>query len=280
MKNILTKQNFIVLIVLLFLSVTSYLFLPEGIDWKSTYRPATIALLQGKSPYSVDIYYAAPWGIIPLIPFSILSPRIGRALLFVIGLVVYLITAYKLGGKKIAVTAFLFSPPVIHCLYNSNIEWLPVLGFILPPQIGLFFVSIKPQVGIGISVFWLIEAWNKGGVKEVIRVFTPITVALFVSFLLYGFWPLRFQSTLILTQGYNASIWPLGIPLGLYLLIKSIKLNNPFPAMASSPFFSPYALLHTYSGTLISVIKSTKLTLIFSIVLWLIVVYQAISIYH
>lgn len=279
MRNTFQLRFLLIGIGLILLIVCAYEFLPVGVDWDLTYRPATLALLQGHSPFSVDVYYAVPWAVIPLIPFALLPIKLGRAVLFIVGIVVFLFTAIKLGGKKVAVTAFLCSPPVIHCLYNSNIEWMPILGFILPPQIGLFFVATKPQIGVGIALYWVYDSWKTGGIWEVFRVFAPFTIVMFLSFWIFGLWPLRFQDTLTLTAGYNSSIWPYGIPLGLLLLIRAMRGNDPFPAMASSPFFSPYVLLHAYSGALISVIRSNFVTVSITVLLWGLVILQALKVY-
>lgn len=276
-----TRKNHlqIIIIALSSLGLTALVafLIPEGTDWTNTYRPAALALLAGKSPYSVDIYFAAPWSVIPLIPFALLPEAIGRAALFTLGLIAFSFSALKLGANKVALIAFLFSPPVIHCLYNSNIEWIPILGFILPPQIGLFFVAVKPQIGLGIAIFWLIETLRKGGVRETARVFGPFTLVLLLSFLIFGFWPLRFRETLMITQDYNASFWPLGIPLGLLLMVKAIRTRTSNPAMAAGPFFSPYVLLHAYSGALVSLATSAIEMTAVSTGLWIAVLLRALG---
>ena len=275
------KKNYKIIILLslsvIVLTALVAVLIPDGTDWTNTYRPATLALLDGKSPYTVDIFFAAPWTVIPLIPFALLPEHIGRASIFTLGLIIFSFSAIKLGAKKGALAAFLLSPPVIHCLYNSNIEWIPILGFILPPQVGLFFVAIKPQIGLGIAVFWLIEAWRKGGVRETARVFGPFTAILLLSFVVFGFWPLRFQDTLSITEEYNASFWPLGIPLGILLIVKAIRSRKPNPAMAASPFFSPYVLLHAYSGALVSLAPSTIEMAAVSTGLWIAVLIRAFA---
>lgn len=196
----------------LLLIVLASLDLPPGIDWRDTYRPAALALLSGKSPYSVDIFFIAPWGLAPLIPFALLPENTGRAVLFLLGIGSFAFIARRLGAKPPALIAFLLSPPVVHCLLNSNIEWL-LLGFIMPPQIGLFFIAIKPQIGLGVGLFWLIEAWRRNGFREVVHVFWPVSLAFLISFFIFGLWPLRFRDTLTLTRAHNASLWPSSIPL-------------------------------------------------------------------
>ncbi len=270
-------QYALISVLMLVLIVLGSFYLPLGIDWRDTYRPATLALLSGKSPYSVDIFFSAPWSLIPFIPLALLPVNIGRAILLLIGMGSFAFTAYKLGAKPLALIAFLLSPPVIHCLLNSNIEWLPLLGLIMPPQIGLFFIAIKPQIGIGVGLFWLIEAWRKKGIREVVRVFWPITLTLLISFLIFGLWPLRFRDTLTLTRAYNASLWPSSIPIGLTLLVASIRTRNFRYAIASSPCLSPYVLLHAWVGALVSIVSQPIETITAVIGLWILVIIRAFS---
>ena len=270
-------QITLIFFLTLILTVSASLYLPPGIDWRDTYRPATLALLSGKSPYSIDIFFAAPWGLIPLIPFALLPVNLGRAILFLIGISSFAFTAHRLGAKPPALIAFLLSPPVAHCLLNSNIEWLPLLGFIMPPQIGLFFIVIKPQIGIGVGLFWLIEAWRSGGFREAIRVFLPVSLAISISFIIFGLWPLRFSDTLTLARAYNASLWPSSIPIGLALLVASIHKRNIKYAMASSPCLSPYVLLHAWVVALVPVLSQPIETIAAVIGLWILVIIRAFS---
>lgn len=270
-------QVVLVCLLTLFLIVLGSLYLPPGIDWTDTYRPASLALLSGKSPYNVDIFFVAPWGLIPLIPFALLPENIGRAILFLLGIGSFAFSAHRLGAKPPALIAFLFSPPVIHCLLNSNIEWLPLLGFIMPPQIGLFFIAIKPQIGIGVGLFWLIEAWRRDGFREIVRVFWPVSLALLISFAIFGLWPLRFNDTLTLTRAYNASLWPSSIPIGLTLLVASIRKRNIKYAIAASPCLSPYVLLHAWVGALVSAVSQPVETITAVIGLWILVIIRAFS---
>jgi hypothetical protein len=274
-----TRRALVLLACLLAVAIASAgaRFLPQGIDWRDTYRPAARALLSGRSPYTVDIFFAAPWTLIPLVPFALLPETTGRAALLLVGLVAFAFAARRLGARPLALTAFLLSPPVLHCLLNSNIEWIPLLGPVLPPQVGLFFVTAKPQIGIGVILFWLVEAWRNGRLREVVRVFGPTVVVTLISFALFGFWPLRFRSTISLTRAYNASLWPASIPVGLALMVPALRLREIKFSLAASPCLSPYVLLHAWVGTLVSIVSLPAETVAAVIGLWALVIIRALT---
>lgn len=67
--------------------------------------------------------------------------------------------AFRLKKKIWAAAALLFSPFVIGNASTGNIDWLVVIGLILPRPIGLFLLLLKPQLTAGILLLWLLEAW-------------------------------------------------------------------------------------------------------------------------
>jgi hypothetical protein len=265
------------LTVLLCLLVLVSPQLPVGIDWRDTYRPAALALLQGKDPYAVDVapnapFFAAPWGLLPLIPLAVLPLHVGRALLIFISLVALAYSARKLGARPVALAAFLVAPPVVHCLLNANIEWIPLLGFVLPPQLGLFFIAVKPQTGFAVAIFWLIEAWRRGGWRKTLETFAPVTAALLLSFLFFGLWPFRFSGVLGIAESFNVSLWPWSIPVGLALMAAAFYKREIKYAMPASPCLSPYVLFHSWTSALIALSANNAIMVGVSAVLWLLVI--------
>ena len=178
-------------------------------------------------------------------------------MLIICGLASYAFVAYKLGAKPIAIIFLLLSPLVMHVLLNGNMDWLAVLGFIMPPQFGLFFISIKPQIGIAVAPFWLIEAWRVGGWKQVLRTFAPFTIVLLLSFAIFGLWPLEAVHENVTGVFFNASLWPMSIPVGLALFVAAMRKRKIEYAMAASPCLSPYVLFYSWGGALLAIISST-----------------------
>ena len=283
----MTKTKILALSILTFalfyILIALFPYLPIGMDWQQTYRPAALALAHGKSPFSVEIFYAAPWSLIPLIPFALLPYDVGNAGIFLLGLFIFAYVAYKLGANFKSMSIFLLSASVMGCLIYGNIEWMPLIGFILPAPIGLIFAIIKPQVGIGIAIYWFFNILKTKGIWSVVKAFAPVTILTLISFWMYGFWPLRFQQTLELNAkssvSYNTSLWPQGIFIGIWLLYKAIRNEKPRMAMASSPFLSPYALQFTWVAVLAGLIQEPLELLLISIGLWIPVIIRVIHFY-
>jgi hypothetical protein len=242
-------------------------YFPSAIDWSTAFRPATLDLLSGRNPYENPLMIHAPWGMLPLIPLALLPESVGRVLLIFCTLAAYTYVAYKLGAKPIAIAFLLMSPPVWHVILHGNLDWLAALGFIAPPQIGLFFISVKPQMGIAVAPFWLIQAWRLGGWKQVVKTFAPFTIALLLSFAVFGLWPLGASRTA--NYFWNASLWPMSIPVGLALLVTAIRKQKIEYALAASPCLSPYVLLHSWVGVLLAIVSSTPETIAAVIGLWI-----------
>lgn len=229
-------------------------YLPVGLDWRDTYRPAALAMLNGESPFSVEIYYAAPWALVLLMPFAMMPYEIGRAGVFVLGLAAFAYVGYRMGARRWTMALFLCSAAVVGCLNNGNIEWMPLLGIVLPPQFGLILLAVKPQVGVGLAFFWLFIIWKRDGFLVTARTFAPVTILMLISFAVYGPWPLRFGQT-IAWSADNTSLGWYGMALGWALLARSIRKGDEGMALASGPLLSPYVLQFTWSAVLVYLLR-------------------------
>jgi hypothetical protein len=251
------------------------IFIPAGVDWRTAFRPGALDLLRTGNPFDTPGYFNAPWAAVLLLPLALLPEQVGYGLLVVIGLAASAYAAHRLGASPLTLALFLLSPPVLHSLLNGNIDWMPLLGYVLPPQIGLLLVTIKPQMGSVVAVFWLIETWRAGGWREVLRVFWPVTALMGLSLALYGLWPLRFEAELDLW--WNASLWPASIPVGLVLAVSAVRRREIRFAMAASPCLAPYVLLHSWSAALIGLVGSKWEMVAAFAGLWLLIILQAVG---
>jgi hypothetical protein len=246
--------------------------LPYAVDWITAFRPAIREMAALRTPYSVDGYFNPAWALILLAPFAALPEPFGRAALLLASIAGFVLVGIKAKARPFVIGAFMVSPPVLQCLLNGNIDWLPLLGFFMPPTVGLFFVLLKPQVGIVIAVFWLVEAWRKGGIVEVGRVFLPVSMAFAFTFLLFGFWPIA--ATPVVNATWNASLWPYLVPLGLVLIVAAIRGREARFAMAASPCLSPYVALQSWSAVLVAILPLQTEALVAIAGLWLVAVFH------
>ncbi len=266
MEKKLTRNEIIVLVVAALVLITAVVLLAPlltfsddaAVDWLNAQRPATLAVLHGQSPYSINeinetnaYFFNPPWTVVPLLPIAILPPEISYAVFILAAVASYLYAAYKMGMSRWMIVLFILSPPVLMGLANANIDWLVVLGFVLPRQIGLFFISMKPQMSLMVGVYWLYIAYTDGGPKEVLRVFGPFIAVTLLSFLIFGPWPL-FSLEVRTADAANASLWPVSIPFGLVALAAAIKERKQEWAMVSSVLLTPYLVFHSYVGALLA----------------------------
>ena len=250
------------------LSILAGKFLPYSIDWETVFRPAALAISSGRSPYQVDEFYAAPWGLLALIPVAHLAHNFGRGVYFVLSAAAYALVAYRLGARLLTLVAFLLSPPVLHGYMTGNIDWLVLSGLTFPPQIGLLFVMIKPQIGAGIALYWLVEAWRSGGIRRVFHDFWPLTVLSLSSLAIFGLWPLRSMQLVAVPKNFNMSLWPWSLPLGVLLLAAAMYKRERRFAISASPFLSPHVIFHSYAAVLAGILPSQRFTILAVIGLW------------
>jgi len=262
-------QLLLLLVLLVFILVRFGVNLSDWQDWKMYYRPATLALVSGESPYDVKGFPAPPWSLIPLIPFALLPEKIGGVLYFVFALAVTTFILFKLKAKPITILIFLSSSPVIGSLTWGNIDWMPLLSLILPMPFALIAAVTKPQIGIGFVIYSFFITLKTKGLKEVVKVFAPLTLITLLSFWMFGFWISRIASILDVRWQHNVSFWPNGLFIAFWLLYKSVQKENSGMGMASSPFISPYVTPFTWVAVLPALLQQPLELLIVSIGLWM-----------
>lgn len=224
-----------------------------GVDWTHSFRPATLRLFSGESPYGPMIYNP-PWAFIPFLPVALLPESLGSAIMFVLCFFGFGFAAYRMGAKPLEFACILLSPPVIMGAFLGQIDWLVALGFSLPPQIGLFFILVKPQVGSVVALLWLIQAWQRGGLREITRVFGPVVAVTLVSIVFYGVWFLHKNNPIEFS--WNISLFPFLVPLGLAMTVRALQKRDLHLSILSSTFISPYVAPYSWGVTLFGLISN------------------------
>ncbi len=219
-----------------------------GIDWYQVFYPAVRLLLEGKDPYVVPQLHNPAWVLFPLVPFVLLGPHWGLIAYSAFKLFSFIYVAYRFKANPLTMAFFVLSPMVISALNVANVDCIVIWGFLLPPTLGLFFLALKPQLGIAVAALWAYEAWKRGGPRRLAVTFAPVIVALALTFLIYGNWlatstPIEYE----IASGWNASLVPWSIPLGLYLFYLAAARGRRRLSVSASPLLSPYMNLASWS---------------------------------
>ena len=262
LPRVMRNRIWLLASILLLAFYLLYENLGHGEDWYKFFRPAALALVYGRSPYDIDGFYNAPWSLLPFVPLAWLPAQLGRVCVFVLSLVGFACIPYKLEAHPFSAILFLTSYPVVVSLKGGGLDWLPMLSFILPAPISLIFAAMKPQIGIGIALYWLWESWRVDKMRGVVRTFTPVIMLLGTSFLLYGFWFMRFQERLHIY--INVSLFPYLVPLGIYFLYTRQKRAAMVSCICLSPYYSMFGL----SPALVAFFDHPRLMLLAWLFLW------------
>lgn len=219
------------------------------------YRPADWmcfrnAVRSWRDPYHLVgtlPFYNAPWVLLILAPFALMPPLVGAGLWMAMGLVAYTLLARRFKLSLWTTGLLLLSAPVVQGSLYGQIDWLALVGLLMPPWLGLFFVLIKPQVGLGIALYWL---WQAGQEKRAIKTFAPVTVAFLLSFLAYGFWPLNW-----LDAPMETPYGPLFPVIAMALMAVSVRRKGIKYAVIASPWLSPHAYTHSWGGAVLAIMS-------------------------
>ena len=214
-------------------------------DWNN-YRAAVFALL--RLEHNPPGLYNPPWIYVPLIPLALLPPAVGSAFIAVLCYLVYWIVIRRLGADNLTAIAFLSMPQIFFLSRNGSIDWLIPLGFILPPWLGLFVVLGKPQIGIGIALYWGVSLLRERGVWYTVKTFAPVTIA-------YAWFVFIYQPGWGNVVEWNASYWPYGIPLGLALIVFALRHQESNLAILAGPFLAPYLGYYSWPAAMMGLAR-------------------------
>ncbi|HEY4760132.1 MAG TPA: hypothetical protein VIH42_06095 [Thermoguttaceae bacterium] len=233
----------------------------EAIDWDTTFRPAILALLNGEA-FNI---YNPPWVLFPLIPFAVMGSE-GRVMMLLFGLLSFLLAIKSLGAGKLGTVAVLLSPFVYESLAWGNVEWLALLGVAATPTIGILLLMIKPQMTFGLILLKLIAR------KDRARVAILVAAVTLLSFMFFGFWPLKTLSyNQFVGSEVNLALFPWAIPAGIILLFIGLRFKKQWAALAASPLFMHVLTPNSWAGIFVAMSKFTRVSVLGSVVMWLIV---------
>lgn len=234
-------------------------------DWSAYFKPAILALFNGGDPYAFAVFNP-PWVFAPLIPFALLPEPLGGILMLMVGIFCVGFTIYRLGGRRLALIAILFSPLVLDSLVFGNIEWLTLLGLVVTPWLGLILLALKPQITFVAIALIAIQNRNRP------RVFVPLVIVSLASLVLFGLYPLRVLGYSNYAASFNASLFPLSLLLGLPLAYQALRTKQMRSAIAASPLFAPTLSQAAWAGLPLALARYPALALLSTLALWICIV--------
>jgi hypothetical protein len=247
-----------------------------GYDYINYFRPAVSRILEGQSPYGNGVFNP-PWALLIYVPLSFVSSGLASSTLITMALFGFWFVGYRLGGKPWQLALMITSPYFFNSAFSGNLDWVTALAFILPARWGLFAAVIKPQLSIGLIIFWLVEAFRSGRLKLVITTFAPVSIAYGLSLAVYGLYPLTSGS--LLDQWWNISNFPYSAWLGVALLIFSIRKQEKPAAIASGLFLSPYVSSNHLTAGILTLLRYPAEFSAAILVTWLWWIYQLVKTY-
>lgn len=245
----------VVLLALALLALWFYLQ-PNDVNWSASFGPAASAFLIGRDPYAASTFFNPPWALGLLAPLSVLPLWITRTLLTALTFLSYILAARKMGARTNSILLLLLSASVALSLYEVNLDGLVFLGLLMPAPLGLFFFLLKPQVGAGLALFYLIEAWRTRRGKGLVLTLAPVLFAFGLSVWQFGFW---FGPALSLHPfSINLSLFPFSVPAGLYLAVQSLRRRDLRYAVPVGMCLSPYLGLASWAAPLLALSGNWK----------------------
>jgi hypothetical protein len=234
-------------------------------DW-DIYRQASLDFLRGLNPMLTPLYSAPPWLCLLIAPLAILPRWFGYVLGAFILLNVVIVIVKQLKGDVWTILLACTTPFVLHNILYGSVEWVPLLGMLMPPTWGLLWVSGKPQSGAGAVLFHVIQAARR---KLSFTTLIPLGVAGGLSLILYHYpFSMRPPPPDVLANASYA-IFPWGVPVGLALVAWAAKRGDAWLAYAASPLLVPFFTSHTLIGAfLVLAARSRRWAVLAWLVAW------------
>lgn len=246
-----------------------FLQLSENVSesWHAVFRPATVLLVSGQSPYQNQGFYNPPWALIPFIPMLIFSPFVGEIIIGVVTIVSYWCAAWKLGASPILAALVATTPFVLYNAITVNVDWMVALSLIAPTPLSLLLAAAKPQLGFAVIIYHLAIGIKQRKLTKLIKDFAPLTALSLLSIAVYGPWMMAQNP---IDKPWNRSIWPYGIPIGLAILAAAIRGERKNLSLAASPFLSPYLAQASFGLPVLGLLPAQMETTLAVIGLWII----------
>ncbi len=149
----------VVLAVVAWLIVLWFRAQPDPINiWTDQEAVFRRAVLNASQPYTVGWFVNPPWILLLIAPFSLLPIELSVLVQAVCYFLVMTAIIYRFGGDFTAVLITLTSFVALDAVIEMNVDWIVLLGLLVPLEISPFFLLLKPQLALG---YYFGVPWRK-----------------------------------------------------------------------------------------------------------------------
>ena len=231
----MTPSRFLLAILVVVVSASAALLAFSNADF-NVYYDAALSLRAGRNPYTDIPNFNSPLSLmLYFIPVSLLPSMFAFRLTVFLSVMTYCIVIFRLSGRRLINTfvALLSSVFFYNAFYN-NVDWLPMLGSIIRPELGFWLAMTKPQIGIVVAALAALAIRSKFGLR------------IMLSFLLaqVGIYALSFAMGMewgwMIGRWGNFSLFPVSLIVGIPLTIVAVKNRKLGYGLAAAPLLSPY----------------------------------------
>ena len=227
------------------------------------------------NPYAQLAWPYVPWATLPLLPFSYLPLAISVLLQLMLYFVLLTVLIFKFGGDYRTVLLVLTSAFAFDAALEPNMEWIVVIGLLVPPALSGPFLVIKPQVAIGYPASFRISQILRAAVFGLIVV--GISLILWPDWINLALADIRTNTLGSWGAGINLApsnllpvyvSWAIGVAGGLYAFWK----KDAVAGIIAGLFIVPYATFYSFLPAFAVVCtRWFKASLVASIALWIVI---------
>lgn len=233
------KYGSTVVVVLAFACTFGLLvrYAPLGVDWQHTF-----AKINWRNPWVDPSFTNPPWAVL-LLPHLAIPLVWSNAVNLLLNMSLLGMLVIRLNGGLLGLLLLFTSPVFLDLARVNNLEWMIALGLLLPAPLGTVLLAVKPHLAMGATLIW---ARRHG----MLVIFTPLVFVLLLSFLVWGYWLPRSAGLPDDAAAWNLSAWPVGIPVGLWLLWRAWQEDDEYLAAVATPLMMPYVAVYSVSVSL------------------------------
>ncbi len=217
-------------------------------DYRLYFAPA----MKAADPYAVAGFYNPFW----IFAGVWLAERFGSyaaAVWVSVNLCAFVFACVKLKMPLWLVMPFVVFAGGLLGAIVGNVEGIVALGLVVPAPFGIVLLMLKPQIGVAVTLYYVLSALVYRGWKDAVLYLAPVLVLFTVSLIFFGDWYQVFLDAARLS--YNTLLfYPLGVPVGLALIVAGVARRNVGFALMAIPFVTPYMNHHTWAFPFMGVV--------------------------